>query len=195
MNKNIIIAIAIVVLLVGGGFYIVNQQSQNTAMEAEKMMKVETKGKDTAMMEKQETKEGDAMMGEKKEGMMTGYTGTVLAGKSAPYIEFNKADYDKALSDGKVIFLEFYANWCPVCRAQEPKLFEGFDALTNDNVVGFRVNYNDDQTDDMEKQLAKDFGVTYQHTHVILKDGKVVSKSNDDLDKESFVTLVQNTTK
>lgn len=120
------------------------------------------------------------------------FTGTVLAGTSSPYVVFNQRDYDRVRQEEKIIFLEFYASWCPICRAQESKLIEGFTALTNDNVVGFRVNYNDPETDDVEKQLAKDFGVVYQHTHVILKDGKVVSKSNDQLDKESFVSLMQN---
>lgn len=194
MNKNIVIGIIVVIFLVGGGFFLMNQQSQNAAMEQEKMMMQQKKNKDATMMKEKVTNKNDAMTGEKKE-MMSSYTGTVIAGKATPYIEFNKADYDQALQSGKIIFLEFYANWCPICRAQAPKLVEGFDALTNDNVVGFRVNYNDDQTDDAEKQLAKDFGVTYQHTHVILKDGKVVSKSNDDLDKESFTALIQNAEK
>jgi thiol-disulfide isomerase/thioredoxin len=114
----------------------------------------------------------------------------ILAGEITPYVVFTQSAYEKALQEKKIIFLEFYANWCPICRAQEPALFEGFTELDNNDIVGFRVNYNDDKTDDTERQLAKDFGVTYQHTHVILKDGKVISKSNDQLDKESFLKLI-----
>lgn len=194
MNKNIVIAVVIVILLAGGGFFVVNQQSQNAAMEQEKMIEKE-KVKDGVMMKEKDTKQSKAAIEEQKDGMMRTYTGTVIAGTSAPYIEFNKVDYEKTKAEGKIIFLEFYANWCPICRAQAPKLVEGFNALTDDSVVGFRVNYNDDQTDEDEKKLAKDFGVSYQHTHVIVKDGKVISKSTDDLDTESFMALIQNAIK
>ena len=34
-----------------------------------------------------------------------GYQGKVLAGKSALFLEFNKGDYEKALSENKVIVL------------------------------------------------------------------------------------------
>jgi thiol-disulfide isomerase/thioredoxin len=171
-----------------------NQRSQKIAMEQKKIMKETVQTKDKSMVEENKSSEGNAMMKEDA-GMMNSYLGTIIAGKTSPYIVFNKADYDKAMLSGKIIFLEFYANWCPICRAQASKLVEGFNTLTDEHIVGFRVNYNDDETDEIEKQLAKDFGVTYQHTHVILKDGKVVSKSNDDLDKDSFVELIKNATK
>lgn len=104
------------------------------------------------------------------------YTGNRLAGITAPYLEFNKADYGAALAADKIIVLDFYANWCPICRAEEPAVFEGFDSLTSDHdrVVGFRVNYNDDDTEAAEEALAEQFGVTYQHTKVILKNGEPI---------------------
>lgn len=124
------------------------------------------------------------------EKKIAGYSGTLLAGTTTPYLDFNKTDYDKALQDGKTIFLEFYANWCPICRAQEPELFAGFNALTNPNVVGFRVNYNDPNTDETEKQLATENGITYQHTHVILKNGEEVYKSNEQLTQQNVIDLI-----
>lgn len=115
-----------------------------------------------------------------------GYSGEVLAGNSAPYLVFNKADYDKAIASGKIVFLDFFANWCPICRAEAPEIKAGFDGLTRSDIVGFRVNYNDSDTDDDEKELAKQFGITYQHTKVILKDGREVFKSLDQWDRETF---------
>lgn len=100
--------------------------------------------------------------------------GEMLAGTVSLYKEFTKAEYDKAVSEGKVIFLNFYANWCPVCRAEEPDLFSGFNSLNNPNVVGFRVNYKDDDTDEAEGALALEHGITYQHSKVIISDGSVV---------------------
>lgn len=126
------------------------------------------------------------------ESMMQGdYKGKVLAGIGSPFIEFNQEDYEKAKKEGKVIVLDFYANWCPVCRAEGPELHAGFNELASDKVVGFRVNYNDSDTNDSEKKLAKYFGITYQHTKVILKDGEVVLKTQDEWDKQTFLAELE----
>lgn len=130
-----------------------------------------------------------------KDDQMTkgGFSGKVLAGKASPYFEFNKADYEKSLQSGRVVFLNFYANWCPTCRAETPDLYSGFDALSTDKVIGFRVNYNDTDTDKDEKNLAKEFGITYQHTKVILQDGKkVFGPETVSWDKETFLQEINN---
>lgn len=104
------------------------------------------------------------------------------------YQVFNQADYEKAKNEGKVIFLNFYANWCPICRAEEPDLKAGFDNLKTDKIAGFRVNYNDSDTDSAEKALAKEFGITYQHTKVVLKKGeKVLGPLIEQWDSETLV--------
>jgi len=59
--------------------------------------------------------------------------------------------------------------------------------LQSDKVAGFRVSYNDTETDEDEKRLAREFGITYQHTKVILKNGKEINKSLESWDKETFL--------
>lgn len=115
------------------------------------------------------------------------FQGRVIAGTSAPFIEFNKADYEAAKKAGKVIVLDFYANWCPICRAEAPNIQAGFNSLTTNNVVGFRVNYKDDETDPDEAALAKQFGINYQHTKVIVKDRKQVLKTSEIWNKETLI--------
>lgn len=117
---------------------------------------------------------------------ISGLSGKVLAGNSALFLEFNKADYDKALSEDKIILLDFYANWCPICRGEAPAIHEGFNNLTTDKVIGFRVNFKDSDTDKDEEQLAKDFKIPYQHTKVILKNGQEFSRSTDSWTKQTF---------
>lgn len=115
-----------------------------------------------------------------------GYKGKVLAGNPSPFLEFSKQDYEKALSENKIIVLNFYANWCPICRSEEPALYEGFNSLATDKIVGFRVNFKDSETDPDEEALAKDFKIPYQHSKVILKEGKEFSRSLDSWDKTTF---------
>lgn len=115
-----------------------------------------------------------------------GYQGKKIVGNIAPFLEFHQADYEKALKEDKIIVLNFYANWCPICRAEEPAIHEGFNSLTSDKVIGFRVNYNDSDTDADEKALAKQFKITYQHTKVILKNRQEFSRFLDSWDKSAF---------
>lgn len=119
-----------------------------------------------------------------EEKKIEGYSGKVLAGNSSPFLEFKKGDYEKALRSNKIILLDFYANWCPICRAEAPGLHRGFDSLTTDKIVGFRVNFNDSETDSDEKQLAKDFNIPYQHTKVIIKNGQEIARSVDQWDTD-----------
>lgn len=115
-----------------------------------------------------------------------GYSAKLLAGKTSPFLEFNKADYEKAMKEGKIIFLNFYANWCPICRAESPVINDGFNGLKTDKIVGFRVNFNDSETDDDEKNLAKEFNVPYQHTKIFLKNGQEISRSGNQWQKADF---------
>ena len=115
-----------------------------------------------------------------------GFTGTVLAGSSAPLLDFNRADYDTALASRNVLFLYFYATWCPICIAEVPSLYGAFNSLTTDQVVGFRVNFNDSDTDDEETALAREHGVAYQHTKVAIKGGMRVLKSPETWNQQRY---------
>lgn len=101
-------------------------------------------------------------------------SGMLLAGDVSQYREFSKQEYDRAIRDGKVVFLNFWANWCPICRSESAEIVGGFNSLNNPNVIGFRVNFKDDETDDDEKALAQEFGITYQHSKVIIKNGESI---------------------
>lgn len=163
MNRIIIISVFVVVAI-GLGFFIVNNNSSKKA----------NTNKNSDVVISKSTKKAE------------GYTGVVLAGNASPFLEFNMSDYDKAISENKVILLDFYANWCPICRAEEPEIFKGFDNLNNDNIVGFRVNFNDSDTDNTEKDLAKEFNIPYQHTKVVIKNGKEIARYTNQWTLEDF---------
>lgn len=121
------------------------------------------------------------------------YQGNILAGDMAlsPLIDFNKTDYERALASDKLIVLYFYANWCPICKAEtETALYPAFDEFTGDSVIGFRVNFKDDDTDKDEEAIAKEFNVTYQHTKVFVKNGERVVKAPDSWDKDRYLSEI-----
>lgn len=164
--KNFAFIFFLAAIIFAGGFFILNQTKQTSTPPPQSTIQ-DTEGSSSAQT-------------------IPGYQGRILAGESAPFLEFNKADYEKALSERKIILLNFYANWCPICRGEEEAIHAGFDGLTQDKVIGFRVNFNDSDTDSDEEALAKQFNIPYQHTKVILKNGKEISRSLDSWTKETF---------
>ena len=121
----------------------------------------------------------------------TGFSGTVIAGDTTPLIDFNKADYDKAINSDKLVVLYFFANWCPICKQEaEHSLYPAFNKLNNDQVVGFRVGFNDNQTDADEKNLAKEYGVVYQHTKVFVKDRVRILKSLEAWTEDRYISEI-----
>ncbi len=120
------------------------------------------------------------------------YSGAVLAGSSAPLIDFNKADYDSAAASDELVVLYFYATWCPICRAEEPELRAAFNDLDRSDVIGFRVNFNDGDTDADERALAQQYQVPYQHTKVFIKNGQQLLKAPDTWNKARYLTEISN---
>lgn len=92
------------------------------------------------------------------------------------YIPYSKVAYDA--TSGKRRVLYFYATWCPTCKQANEDFIANPNKIPEDMVV-IRTNYNDPDTDQEEKELAKKYGITYQHTFVqIDAEGKEITKWN-----------------
>ena len=166
VSYPLVVVVVALILVIGGVFYFKNQPADDGALPSEN---------NGATVEEEN---------------ITGYSGSILAGDSALLLDFKKADYDKALQTDKLIVLYFYANWCPICRAEFPKMQEAFNELNSEQVIGFRVNFNDNETDADEKALASEFGVAYQHTKVFVKNGQRVGKSPESWDKDRYLSEI-----
>lgn len=164
-SKTIGIVIAVLVVVVGLGYLLTRSQSQPTTQTPP--VSEQSSGTPSTSSAAQ--------------------TEQVLAGNPSKLYDFNKTKYDEALKSDKLVVLYFYANWCPICKAEVPKMYEAFNELTTDKVIGFRVNYNDNETDQDEVALAKEFGVAYQHTKVFLKNGQRILKSPESWDKQRYL--------
>lgn len=76
---------------------------------------------------------------------------------------------EHTLSDyrGKIVFLNFWATWCPPCRAEMPdiqKLYEEYSALEDSDVEILAVafpNYGDEKDVEGVKQFLDENGYTY----------------------------------
>lgn len=107
------------------------------------------------------------------------------------YVPFTAQDYEKAKSEGKIIMLNFYANWCPICRAEAPELAAAFAELNDPRVIGFRVNFKDSETDKTEKALAEELNIPYQHTKVFFKNGQEVARYPNQWTRQDALTAIK----
>ena len=112
----------------------------------------------------------------------------LLAGvEETPLRDVTEDAYKEAVSSGKLVALYFYANWCPICKAEFPLMEDAFDELAGQPVIGFRVNYKDSETSSFEEELARTFGIGYQHTKVLLRGDERLLKSPDSWDTERYL--------
>jgi len=177
-SAGIAVVIVVVLLIAGGTYLLRTGGSEKTESMTETAAPSASIG------------EGNGQKAE--QGVM--YVGAFLAGSASPLLDFSKEDYEKAKQSDKLIVLYFYANWCPICKAETTDaLYPAFNELTDEQVIGFRVNYNDSDTDDDEKMLAREFGVGYQHTKVFLRSGKRILKSPESWSKERYLSELKRT--
>jgi len=95
------------------------------------------------------------------------------------YFVFTEEAYETTKTYKQPVFLFFYSSSCPTCAKQDAIVVETFNNLGKNNVIGFRVNYNDSDTSQAEKDLAKKFEVSDRLTMFIL--------DKDSLEAETFL--------
>lgn len=158
-----------------------------------------------AMMEKEND---DAMIEEKKDGTSTMQKEEGLNAPSAvmmndeakvaremmapaanpSYTDYSPEAAAEALASGYGVVYYFWASWCPICKAEEPKLRQWIEN-SKLPIAGFRVNF------DTEKELKAKFKVPYQHTTVFLNaKGEGVERFNGPVDEAAFVAALKKTT-
>lgn len=110
------------------------------------------------------------------------------------YVPFTQAAYDAAKASGQPTMLYFYATWCPICARQEPIIVDLFNGgeIADLGIAAFRVNFNDPETDADERALAERFGISYQHTFVLLDaSGAVRAKFTGQQSKAQLVSALK----
>ena len=85
-------------------------------------------------------------------------------------MHINKMNFDQeVVASDKPVLLDFWAPWCGPCRMVLP-VIEEIAKERSDIKVG-KINV------DEEPELAREFGVMSIPALVVMKDGRIVSKS------------------
>ena len=98
-------------------------------------------------------------------------------------VSFNKDYLENVKNSGKIILLDFYADWCGPCRMLSPVVDE-FAEENPDFVVG-KINV------DKEPELSEEFGVSSIPMLVVMKDGKILNKSLGAKSKQQILEMIE----
>ncbi len=88
---------------------------------------------------------------------------------------YSKELFDKALSEGKVVVVSSWINYCTSCASQMKVLNKAKNDFENIEYFAFDVT---------KKEIAQFFNVQYQTTLLIFKDNKEVYRSIGETTKE-----------
>ncbi len=89
---------------------------------------------------------------------------SILTGKPAPDFSLTLFEGQTIrLSDfrGKVVFLNFWASWCPPCRAEARLLEQSWQRYKDQGVVFLGVDMQD--TEEAARRFIQEFGITYMN--------------------------------
>ena len=98
-------------------------------------------------------------------------------------LHLGKNTFDAAVSSGKPVLVDFYADWCGPCRMLAPLLEQ--IAEERGDVVVAKVNV------DNEQELAERFGVFSIPTLIVMKDGEAVNRATGARPKAQILALLE----
>ena len=99
-------------------------------------------------------------------------------------IHFNKETFEKTLSEGRLMMVDFWAEWCGPCQMLGPVIESLAEKYEGRAVIG-KVNT------DEEQELAMGFGITGIPTVIFFKDGKEIDRKVGVMPPDAFIQVLE----
>lgn len=100
-------------------------------------------------------------------------------------VHFSKEGFDKALAQGGLMMVDFWADWCGPCKMLSPVIEDLAGQYEGKALVG-KVNV------DEEPELARQFGVMSIPTVVFLKNGVEFDRKVGVMPGDVFTGILDN---
>ena len=97
-------------------------------------------------------------------------------------VKLNKGNFDIVKESGKLVLIDFYADWCGPCRMLSPIVEEIADE--HSDLLVCKVNV------DEEPELAGSYGVTSIPMLVVMKNGEIVKQSVGAKPKQQILAML-----
>jgi thioredoxin 1 len=104
---------------------------------------------------------------------------------SAAEAPFDAARFQKLLTAGQPVAIDFYASWCPTCRAQAPLLRSITNQPEFHDLTLLVADF------DTETKLRKELNVSMQSTLVVFRHGAEVARSTGDTSEAGLARLLR----
>lgn len=102
-------------------------------------------------------------------------------------VDFNRAAFEQAQAQDKRILIDVWAPWCPTCRAQAPIIDRVAAARGNEDLVVFRVHFDD------QKAEVRRFGAQRQSTLIAYRGARETGRLVADTNPDRIAALVATT--
>jgi thioredoxin 1 len=106
------------------------------------------------------------------------------ATKHEPIVTLTTSDFDKYVNDGRPVFVDFWAVWCPPCRAMEP-VVERLAAKYSGKVLFGKLNT------DEQSEIATRYEIQSIPTFMVFKNGQPIDATIGAVGEVALDRLIQ----
>ena len=99
-------------------------------------------------------------------------------------IHFNKETFEATLAKGKLMMVDFWAEWCGPCQMLGPVIESLADQYEGRAVIG-KINTDEEQA------LAMSFQITGIPTVIFFKDGKEIDRLEGVMPPDAFIQVLE----